>query len=254
MQNREIMFGAGFLMALAGAAIAPFSLASAQEDPRIAQAAQHAKACEGGSAEACYQRGRLAYMFPNRGTEELRYYERACAADHAMACLGAAKIWEFGPNRNPDKTKHRELMRKACTLGNDTGCSSYAMMATFGWNGPVDFADAKWAFDKSCELSRGSQFETCDGDKIIADARTKYEARQDLYARAAALPPSDAPKPPKIDTTITEDMYVKQTGARSNTRDDSRSGYTDCFKSDGSRGKRYWYYGADNRRNEGPCL
>ena len=243
-----------FLLALGTAVIAPLSIASAQDDPRIEKAAQHAKACEGGNAEACYQRGLLAYMFPDSRAEKLRYLERACAANHAMACLGAAEIWELGPNRNPDKAKHRALMRKACELGNDTGCSNYAMMATYGWNGPVDFAEAKWAFDKDCELSKGSQFETCNGDKIIADARTKYEARQQLYARAAALPPSDAPRPAKVDATITDDMYVKESGSRSNARDNSRSGYTDCFKSDGSRGKRYWYYGADNKRNEGPCL
>ena len=243
-----IMVGLGAMIA------APLSIASAQDDPRIAKAAQHAKACEGGNAEACYQRGLLAYMFPNRLSEQLRYFERACAADHATACLQAAEGWEHGPNRNPDKAKFRALMRKACNLGNKSGCSRYAMMATYGWNGPVDFADAKWAFDKDCELSKGSQFESCDGDKIIADARGKYEARQDLYKRAAALPPSSAPKPAKVDTTITEDMYVKQSGSRSNARDTSRSGYISCTKSDGSRGQRYWYYGFDNKRKEGPCL
>lgn len=254
MQNRGLVFGAGILLALAGAAIAPFSLASAQEDPRIAQAAQHAKACEGGNAEACYQRGRLAYMFPNRRSEQLRYYERACAADHADACFGAAEIWETGPDRNPDKAKYRELMRKACSLGNRAGCGSYAMMAAYGREGPVGYADAKWAFDKSCALSRGTPFESCDGDKLIAEAKSRAEDRERLLARAAALPASDPPKTAKIDTTITEDMYAPDTGRRSNARDTSRSGYTDCIKSDGSGGQRYWYYGFDNKRIEGPCL
>jgi hypothetical protein len=100
-----------------------------KEGPRLLKVTH--RACDGGDASACYQLGQiysegedgLAKADPKRATE---LYQKGCDGDFAQSCFNLAWQYLRGAGAPTNEALGRELLLKACTLGDPSGCDELA--------------------------------------------------------------------------------------------------------------------------------
>lgn len=215
-----------------------------KQDP-VQSARYKLRACEAGSARACgVYASRIHFGRPGYPRNDpalvARYSYKGCKLGDGPTCGAAAAIANTSNHYTPQA--RAEIYQEVCRIGKPEDCerAAYAEGQRGNWKNAAD-------------LSRRA---CARGMKNSCQNAAAYTARYEnsIRARNVQTAPSPPPSPRRVDATITEDMYQPDRGRRSNYRDQSRSGYESCTKSNGTRGKRYWYYGFDNKRNYGPCL
>lgn len=142
--------------------------------------------------DACYRRGTMSAGstpgMPEDRSLQLRYFSKACDADHGEACGRMGSVWMRGVEGTKDLPLARRLFAKSCNLDVASSCGLFGKMAAWGLGGPVDYGEAKLAFDLQCQLDDTQ----CEGDAIIAEARTRANAKAQASVRRTAPAPRPA--------------------------------------------------------------
>lgn len=206
------------------------------------------RSCEAGNARACgvyASRVRLSHPgYPRDNPAVVAdYARRGCLGNDGPTCSFATSIAIKSANYSPQQRV--EIFRKVCRIGEANDCerAAYAEGERRNWKEAAELARQACArgMQNSCQNHRAYLARYLNSQRALAPANTR------------TTPPAARQAPTKVSTEITPDMYQPDRGRRSNARDNSRSGNESCTKSNGSPGKRYWYYGFDNKRNTGPC-
>ena len=185
---------------LAGTAIISAALIATPAATRtttfVEDAAELARACEANDMDACYRRGIMSDgSTPDIAQDsslQVYYFSKACDADHGEACGWLARRWFRGVEGKKDYPLSRRLHVKACNLDVASSCGLFGRLAAWGLGGPVDYDQAKLAFDLQCILDDTN----CDGDTIIAEARTRANAKAQASVRRTAPAPRPTPHVP----------------------------------------------------------
>lgn len=190
---------------LVGITITAAALIAAPAAPQtttfVEDAAELARACEANDMDACYRRGTMSTGstpgIPEDASLQLRYFSKACDADHGEACGRMGSVWMRGVEGTKDLPLARRLFAKSCNLDVASSCGLFGKMAAWGLGGPVDYDNARLAFDLQCQLD-GTQ---CEGDAIIAEARTRANARTQASApRTAPRQRTSSSVPANVDS------------------------------------------------------
>jgi len=94
------------------------------------------KACDGNFALGCSELGDT-YTW-TKGYEKVNYrkanplWEKACNNNGADGCFSLAYSYKFGRGLKQNKSTAKELLGKACTLGNDMACTGYRELNEVG--------------------------------------------------------------------------------------------------------------------------
>ena len=209
------------------------------------------RSCEAGDARACgvyAAKVRLSSPgYPSNDPALVAKYARlGCLGGDGPTCGLASAISNRSNSYNP--AQRAEIYRNVCRIGPAEDCerAAYAEGERKNWKSAAELAR------QAC--ARGMK-NSCHNANAYA-VRLENSQRAQSAQTAASAQTTARPAQPsrKVSTQITPDMYQPESGRRSNARDNSRSGYESCTKSNGAPGQRYWYYGFDNKRHYGPCI
>ncbi|WP_148803698.1 tetratricopeptide repeat protein [Campylobacter concisus] len=79
------------------------------------------KACDGGNANGCAGLGEMFFREQNYA-KAFELYQKACDDEDGYGCGRLASLYYKGLGIEKDKSKAKELNKKACDLGNQFSC------------------------------------------------------------------------------------------------------------------------------------
>lgn len=212
-------------------------------DP-VKAASYHLRMCDLGDAAQCGRYAGKVWLskpgYPKNDTATVaRYAKRGCMGGDSMSC-GLAYTMSKKPN-SYGAAERATVYRKLCQVRKPADCSLAADFEGEAGNNAFAMELAR----KAC--GRGDSRACINAD--VYAVRLGNSQRRAAAAARPTPPVANRPTPPSD-----AGMYQPSSGRRSNARDNSRSGTDSCTKSNGTAGKRYWYYGFDNQRKDGPCI
>jgi hypothetical protein len=85
------------------------------------------RACSAGLASSC---AHLALLYEQGGNYvyAATYHQNGCDAGDAKECSAIARMYYEGGSVSQDAQKAQELFKKACDLGDETGCKNYQIV------------------------------------------------------------------------------------------------------------------------------
>ncbi|KPL68185.1 hypothetical protein SZ64_08665 [Erythrobacter sp. SG61-1L] len=207
-------------------------------------AAYRLRGCEAGDARACgvyavqVNMNKPGYPAKNPAIVA-RYAYLGCVGGDAPTCGFASALANKTTSYNAQE--RATIYDKVCSIGTPADCAlaADAEGGRASWRSAADYARRACARGDSRACINEKAFAARDQNSRPAVAARPSQPTQQAARKQAPL--SDAQR------------YQPSTGRRSNARDQSRSGYESCTKSNGASGSRYWYYGFDNKRQYGPC-
>ncbi|MCP5395894.1 MAG: hypothetical protein H6918_04030 [Sphingomonadaceae bacterium] len=248
-------------------------------------AAPGKRGCALGDSKSCYAMSQLYAhkSSPYRNmTSAIPYSRQACAADIVFGCYNLMAAVQELPDPALGQYADDYLLsfEKACNLGTTQACSEVprarkmkARAAQYGASSAVHMLYVDNGLDANnwggsvihaIEESRAPAVVEYAVGRVAALGKMSYVRQQDLPVIVRLLGNSPAAQAARREmnrrgagSSGAQDdswRYQDSGGRRSNARDNSRSGYESCTKSNGASGQRYWYYGFDNKRKTGPCL
>ena len=113
--------------------------------------------CEHGDGAACTDLAILHYYgtgVPRDLGQYVSYLERGCSAlQDRTACKLLADAYQWGQGVEPDATRTRTLLIRACELGGAASCLAAGLMLEDGVGGPPDAATAVAVYTKGCDAN-----------------------------------------------------------------------------------------------------
>ncbi|MEP6995399.1 MAG: PDZ domain-containing protein [Acidobacteriota bacterium] len=109
-------------------------------------------ACASGSAEACAFKALQLMDEPDRGSDSLAAGERACTLDSGAGCAHLAFLYATGKFVKKDDHRATTLYARACDLGDPQGCYNVGLMADQGRGGAADQGRAFAKYEEACAL------------------------------------------------------------------------------------------------------
>ncbi|MCB2089729.1 MAG: sel1 repeat family protein [Sphingomonadaceae bacterium] len=243
------------------------------------------RGCSLGDVKACYA---MSQLYTNKSspyrnlTNAIPYSRRACAADIIFGCYQLMTAVQELPDPALGQYADDYLLsfEKACQLGKREACSEVprarkmkARAAQYGAANAVHMLYVDNGIDAgnwggsvihAIEVSRAPAVVEYAVGRVASAGKMSYVRQQDLPVIVRMLGNTNGARAARSEmnrrgggSTRAQDdswRYQDSSGRRSNARDNSRSGYESCTKSNGASGQRYWYYGFDNQRKYGPCL
>lgn len=206
------------------------------------------KACEGDMLAGCFNLMIAVQELPDPAlgeyaAEYLLAFDRACRLGTTKACSEvprARKMNERAARHGAANAVHMLYVDNGIDQKNWGGSVIHAIEEA---RTPVvlDYAVSRVAAAGQMAYVRQQDLPVIV--RMLGDSSAAQAARNEM-SRRAALARNAAPARPQTDSTTYSNPG--QTSAR--------SGYSSCTASNGNRGKRYWYYGFDNKVNYGPCI
>ena len=121
--------------------------------PKVARALElFTAACKAGSARACAYEALQLMDEPERGGESVAAADRSCELGDGSGCANLAFLYATGKFVKKDDHRATALYGKACDLGDPQGCYNVGLMADEGRGGPHDLARAVSKYDEACAL------------------------------------------------------------------------------------------------------
>lgn len=92
----------------------------------------HDRACSAGLASSC---AHLALLYEQAENYEYAaiYHQNGCDAGDAKECSLIARMYYYGQGVSQNEEKARELFKKSCDLGDETGCNNYQIVKNSTW-------------------------------------------------------------------------------------------------------------------------
>lgn len=90
------------------------------------------RACSGGFVSSC---AHLALLYEQAENYEYAaiYHQNGCDAGDAKACSSIARMYYYGQGVSQNEQKAKELFKKSCDLGDETGCKNYQIVKKSTW-------------------------------------------------------------------------------------------------------------------------
>ncbi len=133
----------------------------------------HARACDGGWADACSSVG-FAYYTAHGARWDVaaaaKYFEKACELGSAAGCTNAGDVYRYGAGAPLDHKKAFALYEKACRPGAPTGCAGVGHYLATGEGGTkLDKRRAQQALRSACENENYVMPEACVDLAMLLD-------------------------------------------------------------------------------------
>lgn len=206
------------------------------------------KACEGNMLAGCFNLMIAVQELPDPALGQyaddyLLAFDRACRLGTTKACgevPRARKMKERAARYGAASAVHMLYVDNGIDQGN--------------WGGSVIHA---------LEESRAPAVVEYAVGRVAAAGKMTYVRQQDLPVIARMLGNSSAAQAARNEMTRRSGLAATPSPARPAADNSSytnpgqtgaRSGYSRCTTSNGKQGKRYWYYGFDNKVNYGACI
>ena len=87
----------------------------------------HDKACDGGMGSSCAHLG-LLYENDENYIDAAVYHQKGCDAGEATECSRLGVMYYNAQGVNPNQRKAADLFKKACELGDESGCKNYEIV------------------------------------------------------------------------------------------------------------------------------
>ena len=121
--------------------------------PKVSRALEiFTAACKDGSARACAYEALQLMDEPDRGSDSLAAARRSCELEDGGGCAHLAFLYATGRFVAKDDRRATVLYGKACDLGDAQGCYNAGLMADDGRGGPKDLARAVSKYQEACDL------------------------------------------------------------------------------------------------------
>lgn len=90
------------------------------------------RACSAGLASSC---AHLALLYEQAENYEYAaiYHQNGCDANDAKECSLIARMYYYGQGVSQNEQKAKELFKKSCDLGDETGCKNYQVVKNNTW-------------------------------------------------------------------------------------------------------------------------
>ncbi|MDZ3832520.1 MAG: hypothetical protein U0S50_12005 [Sphingopyxis sp.] len=208
------------------------------------------KACEGDMLAGCFNLMIAVQELPDPALGQyaddyLLAFDRACRLGTTKACSEVPRA--------------RKMKERAVRYG-----AASAVHMLYVDNG-IDQGNWGGAVIHALEESRAPAVIEYAVGRVAAAGKMTYVRQQDLPAIARMLGNSSAAQSARNEMTRRSGLAATPSPARPAADNSSssytnpgatgaRSGYSRCTASNGKQGKRYWYYGFDNKVTYGACI
>jgi len=121
--------------------------------PNVARALElFTASCKAGSGRGCAYEALQLMDEPERSSDSVAAAERSCHLGDGGGCAHLAFLYATGKFVTRDDHHAATLYGKACDLGDPQGCYNVGLMAEDGRGGPRDVARAVSRYEEACSL------------------------------------------------------------------------------------------------------